>query len=202
MFPFHPPGGVRYPPGGPDSSHGPPEGGEREFPQILFYGFPEFHGLSVNVEDFATVRRVHGARCDGPVCRGIHVVPPEKFGAGEAGTVTFPQFFPEARALHQFVGLLPELGFTHAPVVPAVAGDGVLPGRESRYVGALSGAGEGRKGRGEGGNASFSRPGGEPRHVFHHLAGKGHHVNDSHTGARTFHGRNISGLVWEFHLSI
>ena len=202
MFPFHPPGGVCYPLGGLDSCHGAPEGGEGEFSQILFNGFTEFHGLGVNVEDLAAVRRVHGARRDGPVRRGIHVVPPEKFGAGEAGAVPFPQFLPEARALHQLVGLLPELDFTHVPVVPSVAGNGVLPRGKPCHVGALGRAGKGRKGRREGGNVPPLRPGGEPRHVFHHLAGKGHHVNDGHTGTRVFHGRDISGLEREFHLSI
>lgn len=202
VLPFHPPGGVRYPPGGLDARHGPPEGREGEFPQVLFNGFPEFHGLGVNVKDFAAIRRVHGAGRHGPVRRGVHVVPPEELGAGEAGAEPLPQLFPEARPLHQLVGLLPELDFTHVPVVPSVGGNSVLLRGKPRDVGALRRAGKGRKGRREGGNAPPFRPGGEPGHVFHHLAGEGHHVNDGHAGAGEFHGGDISGLVREFHLSI
>lgn len=138
LYPF---GGVSNPLCCAYAGHRSPEGREWKFSQILFNGFPEVHRLGVDVKDFAAVSRVHGARCDGPIGGGIHVIPPEEFGAGEVRAVESAQCFPDARALNEFVGLFPELNFAHAFVVPAVAGDGVLFRRKSSDVGALCRAG-------------------------------------------------------------
>ena len=99
-------------------------------------------GPGVDVEDLPAIRRIHGARRDGPVGGGIHVIPPEKLGAGEA-VVARAQLVPELAAADQLVGLLPKLHLGQVAVIPAIGDDAVLGGACAGEVVGLRGGGDG-----------------------------------------------------------
>ena len=65
--------------------------------------------------------------------RGIHVVPPKEFRAREAGSC-FAQLFPDFAAMHQMIGLLPELHLRQFAIVPAVGDDPVFARQQAGQI--------------------------------------------------------------------
>ena len=122
-----------------------PETGERKLAEVVLDALADVVRPGVNVEELAPVRRIHGARRDGPVGGGIHVIPPEKLRAGER-VVVCAQLVPELAPVDEAVGLLPELHFGQLAIIPAVGDDAVLRGLGARDVVRLRGGGEGGKG--------------------------------------------------------
>lgn len=104
--------------------------------------------MAVAVGDFAAIGFVDGAGGDGEVGGGVHVVPPEHVGAGD-GWIAAAGGFPDFFALHEMVGLFPELDFRQLAVVPAVADDAVLLGRQAGEHGGLDRGGDGGEAWGE-----------------------------------------------------
>ena len=102
-----------------------PEGREGEGAEIRFDLIPHGHGLGVDVEVLRTIRRVERARGDCEVRGGVHVIPPEELGAGEARH-GFPQGVPDFFTVDYMVRLLPEADFGALTVIPAVGDDAML----------------------------------------------------------------------------
>src|SRR5690349_9989471 len=96
--------------------------------------------VRVNIEYFASIRGIHRPGRDGKIGGRVHVVPPEKFRAGEGG-LGGTQFFPKLPALNEVVRLFPELDFSQFAVIPTVAHNAVLGGWEARDVSGLRTAG-------------------------------------------------------------
>jgi len=96
-----------------------PEAGEREFPEVLFDGGTNRIRPGINVKELPAIGRVDGARGNGVIDGGVHVVPPEKIGTGKARQ-ELSQVIPDFRPLDKPVGLLPEMNFCEIAVVPTV----------------------------------------------------------------------------------
>ena len=62
---------------------GPPEGCERKVAQGLLQGRAQIVGPSVDIEELASIGRVHRPGRHRPVRARVHVVPPEHLRAGE-----------------------------------------------------------------------------------------------------------------------
>src|SRR5205814_10525414 len=101
-------GRVRRSPGRIDARQRTPETGKRKFAEIPLDLVPDRSGLRVDVEYLSSIGRIHGARSDGIIRAGIHIVPPEKLCAGELW-IALAQFLPQLASLHEVVGLFPEL---------------------------------------------------------------------------------------------
>ena len=115
---------------------------EGEVAELFFDTGGEVGGEAGDVEDLVPVGAVDGARGDGEVGGGVHVVPPEELGAGEIGVVVAERL-PEFDAVDEAVRLFPEEVLGEVAVVPAVSDDAVLAGAEAGEVGGLCGAGDG-----------------------------------------------------------
>ena len=120
-----------------------PEQREGAVPRLQLVA--ERRGRGEAVRQLAAIGLVHGPRRNHRVGRRMHGVPPERIGAGEAGSDA-PGCLPDLLARHQTVRLLPELHLAERAVVPAVADDSVLRRCEAREHGRLRGAGDRGKG--------------------------------------------------------
>ena len=127
VFFLHPFRGGGDPLGRGDARRRSPEGGERELAEIAFEFVAHRHRLGVDVEDLASVRRIERPRGDGEIRGGVHVVPPEELGAGEAGDFA-AQLVPEFFAADEVVALFPEPDLGGLAVIPAVGDDAVRAG--------------------------------------------------------------------------
>jgi len=124
-----------------DASGRSPKCREGEFAQISFDLLADVDGVGVDVENFAAIGWIHGARSDRVIRGRIHVVPPKKFRAGEAG-LFFAECIPNLGRGDETVRLFPELNFGQFAIVPAVGDDAVIRRRLTGEIIGLGGAGD------------------------------------------------------------
>ena len=140
-----------------------PEGMEREIAKFALEQLLEALRITRDVEDLTAVRLIDGARRDGDVGRGTHVIPPEEVRDLEL-RVLGVEFVPDLRREDDAVRLLPELHLAQRAVVPAVADDTMHARLLARQVIGLRGAGDGGKRRTHLGDAALRGARGETRH--------------------------------------
>ena len=136
-----------------DAGGGAPEGWEGKFAEVFFDVGADGEWVRVDVEDFAAVGGIHRARGDGIIRGGIHVVPPEKFGAGKLG-ILLAKGVPDFGRGDEVVGLFPELDFGEVAIVPAVGDDAVGGGSFAGDVVGLGSAGDGGESGFDGGDGA------------------------------------------------
>ena len=158
--------GARDPVRGGDVGERPPELEQREPPEPRVELVVQLGRMGVMIGDLAPVGRVHRARRRGPLGGGVHVVPPEHLGAGEARVPCAPRL-PDLLAGDEPVGLAPQQHLAQVAEVPAVGHRAVARGHQPRQQGGLRGAGDGRRhgaqrslaaARGEAGEVGRVRP--------------------------------------------
>src|SRR5438094_1670207 len=77
-------GCIRRPLRSGDAGRRSPKSGKGKFPEILFYLRPHGKWRGINTEHLAAIGGIDRPGSNGVVGARIHVVPPEKFGAGES----------------------------------------------------------------------------------------------------------------------
>ena len=123
-----------------------PEVKERKLAQLELESVAKLRRVSVKVRALAAIGVIGRAGSNAPVGTGIHVVPPEKLGAGKVG-VTGPAPVPDLLPLHQVVRLLPHLNLSLLAGIPAIADNSMLRGQATGQHGSLGAAGHGRQHR-------------------------------------------------------
>lgn len=98
--------------------------------------------MGVHVRNLAAIGGVHRTRGDGVINGGVHVVPPKGIGGGETGGEASGSL-PDALALDEMGGLLPELDLRVGAGVPAVGDDAVHRGGFTGEIGGLLRGGDG-----------------------------------------------------------
>ncbi len=161
---LHPLRGGGDPFGRGDARRRPPKGREGKLAEIALQLLAQAHRLGVHIEDLAAVRRIERPRRDREIRAGMHVIPPEQLGAGEARDLA-AQLVPEFFSAHDVVALFPEAHLGGLSVIPAVADDAMLRRRPAGKDRRLRRAGHGGKSRLVGLPAVFFRKGRELRRV-------------------------------------
>ena len=142
VFFLDPFGGVGDPLAGADAGARSPELGKGKVAEVGLDGIADVERAGSDVENLFAVGAIDGARGDGVIDGGIHVVPPKETGAGKVG-VGVLEDLPEFRAGDEAVGLLPEEMLGAGPVIPAVGDDAVISRSFSGQVGGLDRRGDG-----------------------------------------------------------
>ena len=127
-----------------DVGSGSPEFQEGKEAVALLVFVPQFGGLTVGVEDLASVGGIAGSRGHRPGDGGVHVVPPEEFGGGVRG-IASEGGLVDPFGLNEMVRLFPEKNFGEVAAVPAVGDNAVLAGELAGEECGLRGAGDGRQ---------------------------------------------------------
>ncbi len=171
-----------------EAGGGSPEGGKGKFAEIFFDFGADGIRPGINVEHFSAIGGIHGARGDGVIRGGIHVIPPKKFCAGEAG-FQFAEFLPNFPAMDEMIGLLPELNLGQFAIIPTIGDDAVLRGWRAGEIGGLRGAGDGGKSRNDGGlRAPVQKPADAGRGVAEERFGEANDIKNR----CAFHEINLS----------
>ena len=139
-----------------DARRRSPKGGKWKFPQALLDFGTHRQGSSINVEDLAAIGWIARPWSNRIIRAGIHVIPPEQLGAGEA-RFQGAQFLPDFSALHQAIGLLPKMDLSEVPVIPAIGHNPVPRRWQASQVSGLRRTGQRGKNRNNRALFSFLR---------------------------------------------